>query len=696
MGWRDTITESSWRDTVQDVVPEMGAEDTDFRVGDVAKKFAQGASFGFMPRVAGALEAGGQAVGIKGLGSPDLTDIGFQKPALLEPEKLGGAYESAKKGYEEALDEASLRSPYISGAAELAGGFASPLSKLGKAATLAGSVAKGAGLGAVAGYGYSRNDEEKLGKMAGGAALGGAAPVVVDKAIIPAAKKVAEVAGGLKNAIVSWAEQYKTMPKPNAEEITSAAQSLGFEPTKGMLSQSKDIQALEESLVKGGGLFAGDAIKKAKGAQAGIKSGLEKVELQTTPASTQEVGQNIASGLDDEFTRITAPVSEAYKLVDKPLQKIPVNESVVNQVIGLARRNDLFRSDKGEQFLAQLKSDILKQTNVKSLNQFISNHWKTSSPTSSPLEKSFVDASYGYLKAIRDNSINAIKADLPQAEHQAVDQVMDTLVTAESGFAANIEQLNKASQLIGVKIGKITSPGQFEALVEKMSHEAIGKNAKSMPAETMGALKEFFPNVFEKVREAKLNDLVEKSLVKGELQLGRFVRNVNKIEPEMRALIFDKETGAVVDSLTKVYNALPDMANPSNTSGMMRMVQSFVNPKEMLSNYLRARTLKSAGPGGSPYLQNLAGNVGSIESGLQSTAKAAQSISSRAVPVMSQVTTEPRPDREGIMQKVRGSKYEGVLNKAYQTGGDKSFAAANYVLKNRFEDYRKLFEDKQQ
>jgi hypothetical protein len=160
-------------------------------IGDVAKKFAQGSGFGLLPRLAGGLEAGGRAIGLKGLGSPDLTNIELQRPELFDKGALEKNYETGKTGYEEALRQASERSPISSGLAEFAGGMMAPIPGAGPA-TLAGRMAKGAGLGAIQGYGYSENDEEKLKKMATGALLGGAAPAVIEKGIIPAAQKIGE------------------------------------------------------------------------------------------------------------------------------------------------------------------------------------------------------------------------------------------------------------------------------------------------------------------------------------------------------------------------------------------------------------------------------------------------------------------------------------------------------------------------
>jgi hypothetical protein len=57
------------------------------------------------------------------------------------------------------------------------------------------------------------------------------------------------------------------------------------------------------------------------------------------------------------------------------------------------------------------------------------------------------------------------------------------------------------------------------------------------------------------------------------------------------------------------------------------------------------------------------------------------------------VEEKKAPDQTSIMDKVKGTPYEQVLQNSLKSGGDKSFAAANYVLQNRDEKYRRLFEE---
>ena len=54
--------------------------------------------------------------------------------------------------------------------------------------------------------------------------------------------------------------------------------------------------------------------------------------------------------------------------------------------------------------------------------------------------------------------------------------------------------------------------------------------------------------------------------------------------------------------------------------------------------------------------------------------------------------TNPVPDQSSIMEKIKGTPYQSILEQA-KMKGDQSFAAANYVLKNRDPKYRALFEE---
>lgn len=668
--------------------------------GDLAKKFAQGASFGFLPRVAGALEAGGQAVGLKGLGGTDFTDIEFQKPKILEPQALGEAYESAKTGYEKALDVASERSPVGSAISELAGGFATPnpYSKIQalKNAGLAGRTAAGGLMGATAGVGYSRDLEEIPGRAAIGATLGAAAPVIAEKAIAPGVKAAGKGIGKLKEILGNFGEQFKTMPKPDAEDITQASRALGFEPSKAMLSQGKPVQALEEGLVKSGGLFSGDVIKQSQKMQEGIKKGLEAVESKASGASFETAGRSMDQALNKTLAEMDEPIKAAYKAVEKPLQKIPMNEGLINKTMGVLRRNDMFRSDEGAKFLEKIQRETKELSSVKSLNQYISDLYKMRSPLSSGREDALIDASYGALKELRDNTIfNA------QGLSGAVkNEIIDSITTAEKLFSDQITDINQIRSVLGASGKEFKSPIGFKEALADKSFESLGKSAGQTPSEVMAYMKQKFPDAFNVAREARVNDLIQKSMTKGEVDLGKLIRNYQKITPEARALVFEPDELSQLENLTKVYNAMPAPQNPSGTSHMTRMWETFKHPIDKgVADYLANKALKEAGPDGSPFLNTLVDKLGEKQKAFQpgggvyeAPFKTLEAIPRNIQPAIQYDKKDKKsdsPDTSMILEKVKGTEFEDVLKKALSKSKE-SFAAANYVLGSRNRKYQDL------
>lgn len=673
-------------------------------VGDVAKSFAQGVSAGFLPRFAGALETGGQAIGIKGLGGTDLTNIELQKPELFEPEKLKQNYLEAKTAYEKALDLASQRSPIASGAAELAGGLAMPLPG-GVAKTLTGKALQGAGLGAIGGYGYSREDDDKLGRMALGAGLGFAAPIVLDKAITPTIQKAGEGIGKLKTSIAKWGDQYKTMPKENVEQIINASRSLGFEPSKAMLSDSKQIAALEEGLTKGGSFVATPYIERQQAIQEGLKKATGKVSELASGKSNVAIGTELSGKLADEANRIFQPSKELYQSISKDLQNVPINKDVVNKAFGAARRNDVFISDQGNAFLDDIQAQVSKLSDVPSLMNYTRNLWKKHKPMGTVEEKDYIQFIYGTLKSIRDNSINAMNENefvkrAGKRGAESVNEIMDNLTQADFLHQQGIKEINGIRSLFGSGGKKFSSPSQFQKDLAEKEFEKIGRQASATSFETLSKLKQNFPESFEKAKESQINDLLSRSETKGEVDLGKLVRNLRKISQEAKSLLFDKETLDNLANLETVYNSFPNPSNPSNTSGMQRMWQSFSSPVKTLQDVVASKALQEAGPKGSTFSRGAARELQKAQRALRpgGSIYEAPSKTGLAVPKVIQHgidTDKKEPDQTSILNRVKGTPYEQVLNNAIKNGGPRSFAAANYVLKNRDNNYRSLFNDEE-
>ena len=211
----------------------------------VAGKLASGASLGFVDELAGGLEAGGRAFGLKGLGGK-LNEIGLSEEGpTMDYDTLSAAYKGARDAERVSQSRMSKANPVTSGISEIAGSIATfPATG---AASLAGRVGTAAGFGAVSGLGTS--NEESLSGMAQDAAIGGALAGGMqyggEKVIGPAIRKV--------GSLFSDNKPFKALGK--------TAAGISPENTERYLARSKQVNAAPE-LEDVGRYFKDEAIPK--------------------------------------------------------------------------------------------------------------------------------------------------------------------------------------------------------------------------------------------------------------------------------------------------------------------------------------------------------------------------------------------------------------------------------------------------
>lgn len=193
----------------------------------------EGASLGWRNELAGALEAGGQFLGVKGLGGK-FSDIGLQDS--ISADQLGKVYEDTKQRRERELSKIQEAQPEAFLAGNLAGGLATSLA-VPNPATLGGRIAMGAGTGALAGAGQATE-----GKALQGAALGGALGGVA----VPAIEKVGSLlSAGAQKAGSGLSKSAETL----AEKATGATgkELQGFKPGTGRFLLDKGIVKFGDS-----------------------------------------------------------------------------------------------------------------------------------------------------------------------------------------------------------------------------------------------------------------------------------------------------------------------------------------------------------------------------------------------------------------------------------------------------------------
>jgi hypothetical protein len=130
-----------------------------------------------------------------------------------------------------------------------------------------------------------------------------------------------------------------------------------------------------------------------------------------------------------------------------------------------------------------------------------------------------------------------------------------------------------------------------------MKEADLAAKASNLDVATWRNLQEKFPTVFEKARAAKINDMINNSSnpVSG-FNDGRFLKQWEGMDKEMREVLFSPEMQAHIDAFRTVRQAIPPKLGPSGTPEGEMMMQMF-NPKRNALDFGVKKTLDAVSSG---------------------------------------------------------------------------------------------------
>ncbi len=695
--WKSRATpvaaDSDWKSRAQKMdSPEI--YESNSALGSGSRKLLSGLEGGFSDELAGLNEAATRMSGgvdDKGQrfapGSKEENDIN----PTLDWHVLKDAYLRARDHRRDELKKDSNDHPIISGAAELGGAVMSPINKLvGGMSAARGGLA----LGAINGLGNS--DADNVADMAldtgKSAALGGTIGSAIDGVSSLAGKGSDYLK---KLASEKLGQNVEFTPAANAQAVEDAAKKLGLDNIpKALLTDNPTYQKMESGLAQSGSIPAKSVRDQYGSFFKGIDDASSKIADLKTPESEFSIGQGIQKNLADKINEMRAPVSEMYNDLTPQLKKIPVDQGVVTKAFGALKRDPLFQTADGKAMLEEYKAIAMEQPELLSLKEWRSTLGDSVSSMSSPLEAKRIEALQKTVTSIRDNSIEAMKVDLPKHMHGEVDNFINQMALADSAHASNINDINSIKGLIGNKDFK--SPTNFLNKLGDLKESDLAERAGGLDITSLRNMQEKFPEIFEKAKTAKINDMIQRSSPGGNFRENTFLKHYDGMDNELKDLIFHPEMQSHIENLKTVRQAIPDKLGPSGTpEGLMMM--DMLSPKRNLMDFGIKKILNRAaapptGSTGSANLQGLAPPA--LNSVLQFAPRQNYSpgLPRAAERPDDSTQIQPKqnlpPGKDELLRKTEGSKYSQVLKNAAQNGDD-SLNAAHFVLASRDQNYRK-------
>lgn len=370
--------------------------------------------------------------------------------------------------------------------------------------------------------------------------------------------------------------------KQNADDIVRAAEKLGTKPTPGQLYDSQLVGKLESALLQRRGKLGGMKLRKTvdeniktlqKEADSLINeaSGRSSIEIgaQAKDQIRDAVGQKLknASDLYDEFEDVYSKAAADIQPIRDSLDDLSEKYAGTPAIAKIKKwQNTIDKvSKKGKKTVREQQVKTIE--NLKNFRTSVGNMSSSLDPVDRDIARNLWDA------ATRSRSKSLIDAaelaaDLP-AGH------------AEQLIRAADKQYAQAAEMVSEVLprGRKVKGGVKKALddfLDKNTPESMAETIlRTGDAERIASFKATFPEAFETLRMGKIDNLLAKATIKGEISPQKLSKVIDNMPQETAELLLGSGAKQKAAAMRTYLNSLPEKINPSGTAEMLDLIRSF-------------------------------------------------------------------------------------------------------------------------
>jgi hypothetical protein len=348
--------------------------------------------------------------------------------------------------------------------------------------------------------------------------------------------------------------------KANADDIIKAAEDIGAPVMEGQISASKHVQDME-NLLQNSPTPIGVARKQmaadgyAAAERAVVNSFGDPVEQ-----SLAQVGDSVKGTLKSKIESQYEPIEALYKQVSAIGQAVPVNKAGLAELkTGL---NEL-KSTAGleESYLIRRMSKTLEEAqSVEQLRAFKTSMNNNKNPTTKFMRGRIAEL----IDNLEENSIltAAKKASVDDA---LVKKYFDAHTQARAGYRAFKQDLEELGAVLGKK--RIYGKQDFLDFIDDLEPEKLtDKLFAKKNSNFLKFFKEKFPEEMQQVLSYQKSKLLNASMKDGVVNVNSVMRNLDKLEPEVKSMMFTPAELSKIKSAKTYMESLPGPINPSGTS----------------------------------------------------------------------------------------------------------------------------------
>ena len=442
---------------------------------------------------------------------------------------------------------------------------------------------------------------------------------------VPDASRVVESGGSMAELIphtgISKVEQEGVLKglselKPNASEIKDAANILGAPVLESQISNSHFVQDLDSTLMKSP---SWTGIKRQQLAQEGfnaVNDALDSSLGSPMQMSKADAGEAIKTGLIDKFNEESKPISEIYNQIKSVGQDVPLEPSFIKSAANDMTNIDGLLSSVGKpisegspgyQLAKRVSEELPNLGNVNDLRLYAQ---RIGQDTVGKPELKYVAGQIQ--KKLSDLEERAVLKFADEAMPDAK-LLIEEHKAAKKAYGSLRDKMEEIGDVVGKKLRRGEGVTAFtdwlsETAPEKIADKLFTKNNSKF----LGFLEKNFPQEADILKGLKKTQIRDNAFTDGHLNPGKILREVDKLEPEIKKFLFNDESLKKIEAAKTYLDAMPKDVNPSGTAKAMHLFEYLKNPLsfgvQQASDFLKDKFIKqivAANPGQAPLINAL-------------------------------------------------------------------------------------------
>jgi len=393
-------------------------------------------------------------------------------------------------------------------------------------------------------------------------------------------------------------------------ELEKAAERTGVPLTPGMREGGLKAE-LEGSLAKSKSLF-GDMTKNEVGK---TYEGLEQIKdvmlKDAADVDPVTLGSKAKEGISAKITEELEPAKYLYEDLKPIFQQTKVPEPELMTYISELGEDFLNRvTGDGETWLRKL-SRVETIDDVSKLRSLVGSDLRTYGLKAS--EKSYLGELYDKMTKLRNDAIEQnLKGKPFVSKGVQVQDTKDALQLADSIYKTTHDKYDFLKKHLGIKSNNMD---ELMNKLEELSEKDISDKILNLRNPKMAdQFQTYFPEIYDLARARRLQEIANKSTLKGQFSPATFYSNVKKLDQNDLKILFPhiKDPKQLLKDYETIVNKLPPLTNPSGTAYELALQGMFTLPYQA-KEALRYAVYKSGPNSVINQLTNMVPLTGAIE-----------------------------------------------------------------------------------